>query len=206
MNYYRWIFFPLIFGLLLAAVLPITFAIIGLPSLGFGALLGLICGALAGFGIQFYNEYQTKKIVSDPSNKDFDINQKEILALFYGADESFDLCVQFISEKLNAKAGFSDRSQGIIEARTRMSWDSNGNNVKIFVRKLTENLTEIEIATTPAIPSSFMDMGGGVRIIEEAREYFESLNGEVRENALPPSSIIPIELNSEEDSKVKIDR
>jgi hypothetical protein len=61
MSFYRWILFPLICAVLLTITLGISFAIVGIPLVSLGLLLGFVLGAIMGLSLQIYNDYKTKK-------------------------------------------------------------------------------------------------------------------------------------------------
>lgn len=204
MNIYRWILFPILSAVLLSFTLTICLIAIGFPMVGFAIVLGFIVGGLMGLVLQFYNEYQTRKVLPQASENDFEVDQIKQFAVFYDFNETFDLCLEFIKQYPKAKLKNSNPSEGLIEAKTRMGWNSNGSNFRLKIKKITENTTEIEISTNPKLPGSFADCGEGLKIIRNLQEFTEQKNYQKTHNLLTEESEIPVGVYFNEVNNVRV--
>jgi hypothetical protein len=197
MKFYRWVIIPLISAMLLSVSLGISFIIIGFPLIKFGFLLGFITGGLIGFGLQIFNEYKTKIFLPNATEIDFDVVQNKVFTLFTSYDETVSICMKFLKQNLSAKIRHHDFSTGVIEAKTRMGWKTNGNIVKFELRKITEDTTEIEFSTKPAF-------GEGIKIVEKLNDFLLT-EGEKREfNTLGESREISIDRIFDTTSKMPV--
>lgn len=69
---------------------------------------------------------------------------------------------------------------GTIKAKTKITWKSFGEVIKISTQDLGNNQTLIEIKSSPFIPTAIIDYGKGLENVETIVNYIESeLNGEV---------------------------
>ncbi len=184
MNFYRWVIFPLISAILLSLSLGICFIAIGFPLIKFGFLLGFVTGGLIGFGLQLFNEYQTKRVFPKAFGNDFEVGQNKTFTMFIGYDETVSLCLKFIKQNLKAKIKYQDYSSGVIEAKTKMGWKSDGNIISFEIRKITEDTTEIEVSTKPLLPTALADFGEGLKIVGNLTDFFQIENEKRKFNAL----------------------
>lgn len=174
MSLYRWVLFPLISAILLSISLGVCFMAIGYPLIKFGFLLGFITGAIIGFGLQLFNEYKTRKVLPMAAEGDFEVVQGKIFTMFTGYDETVALCMKFLEQNPEAKIKHNDKLMGKIEAKTKMGWNTNGNIMNFEIRKITEYATEIEVSTKPSFPTTLVDFGEGLEILEKLDNFFQS--------------------------------
>lgn len=173
MKINRYIKFPLIFIVLYA----VFGGFVGDFSLTSG-LVGIIVGAVFGFGMQYYSDYKVLRVKPDATEKDFDVRQKQTFVLFYDYDTAFDLCLESIEYLEKGKLKHADKFAGNIKAKTGVSWTSFGNAVEFKVSKLTEYTAEVEILTRPISPTILIDNGKGLEIIENIKDFFQRKNDE----------------------------
>jgi hypothetical protein len=174
MKISRYIKFPLIFIVLYGLYFGLFTA---KPSLSL-MLVGVIFGAVFGFGIQFYSDYKVRQVKPDATEKDFDVRQEQTFILFYDYDKVFDLCLESIEYLEKGKLKHADKFAGNIKAKTGVSWTSFGNAVEFKVSKLTEYTAEVEILTRPIVPTTLIDNGKGLEIIENLKDFFQRKNDE----------------------------
>jgi hypothetical protein len=174
MKISRYIKFPLIFIVLYAIYFGVF---VGGFSLTTG-LVGIIFGAVFGFGIQFYSDYKVKQIKPDATEKDFDVRQKQTFILFYDYDKAFDLCLESTEYIEKAKLKHADKLSGTIKAKTGMTWRTFGVNIDFKVSKLTDYSAQIEVSTSPFVPTTLVTYGEELRIISEISEFFQRKNDE----------------------------
>jgi hypothetical protein len=174
MKISRYIKFPLIFVVLYAIYFGVF---VGDFSLTTG-LVGIIFGAVFGFGIQFYSDYKVRQVKPDATEKDFDVRQNQTFVLFYDYDKAFDLCLESIEYLEKGKLKHANKFAGKINAKTGVSWTSFGNAVEFKVSKLTEYTAEVEISTRPIVPTTLIDNGKGLEIIGNVKDFFRWKNDE----------------------------
>ncbi|MDY6896928.1 MAG: hypothetical protein SWZ49_02480 [Cyanobacteriota bacterium] len=77
-----------------------------------------------------------------------------------------------------------DLAAGTIKAKTKMSWKSFGEVIKISTQTLGNGQILVEIKSSPFIPTNVIDYGKGLENVETIVSYIKSeLNGEVLVNS-----------------------
>jgi hypothetical protein len=174
MKISRYIKFPLIFIILYAIYFSVF---VGGFSLTTG-LVGIIFGAVFGFGIQFYSDYKVKQIKPDATEKDFDVRQNQTFILFYDYDRAFDLCLESIEFVKKAKVKYADKLSGTIKAKTGMTWRTFGVNIDFKVSQLTDYSAQIEVSASPIVPTTLVTYGEELKVISEISDFFQRKNDE----------------------------
>ena len=73
-----------------------------------------------------------------------------------------------------------DLQNGTLRAKTRMTWKSFGEVIKISTQSVDNGKTLIEIKNSPFIPTNVIDYGKGLENVETIVNYIKSeLNGAV---------------------------
>jgi hypothetical protein len=170
MRISRYIKFPLIFAIIHSLVFPL---------LGWSFVSAFIYGAIFGLVIQFYSDYRTRKALPGANEEDFGVRQKRNLVLFCDYDQAFDLCLESINYLRKGKLKDKNYLDGIIKAKTGMSWQNWGNKIDFRIIRLTENTTEIEIMTTPVLWTTQVDFGEGLKALQTLKEFFDNKNEEI---------------------------
>ena len=70
----------------------------------------------------------------------------------------FDICIKTI-EKIPAKVLKSDKTHGVIVAKTHMSLRSFGEKISVNLNKLTENSTQVQISSKSLVPTTIINSG-----------------------------------------------
>jgi hypothetical protein len=174
MKISRYIKFPLLFIVLYAIYFGVF---VGNFSFTAG-LAGIIFGAVFGFGIQFYSDYKVRQVNPDATEKDFDVRQKQTFILFYDDDKAFDLCLESIDYIDKGKIKNADKFTGIIKAKTGITWRTFGLNIDFKVSKLTDYSTQIEVSTSPFVPTTLVTYGEGLKVIDQISSFFRCKNDE----------------------------
>lgn len=163
-------------------------------------------GAIIGILLQIINDYTTRKTESEGSEQDFAPFQNRTISLLCGFEKAFELCLESVGQLKKGKTDLVDKENGFIKAGTGMSLRSFGNTVEFKLKTITENLTEIEISTNPAVPTTIVDYGESIKIVKTLIEFFEAKNSELNYKQLEANSVIPIEIyesNSPSKTNVK---
>jgi hypothetical protein len=174
MKISRYIKFPLIFVVLYAIYFGVF---VGDFSLTTG-LVGIIFGAVFGFGIQFYSDYKVRQVKPDATEKDFDVRQNQTFILFYDYDTAFDLCLESIAFVKKGKLKNADKFTGTIKAKTGITWRTFGANLGFKVSKLTDFTTQIEVSASPKVPTTLVSYGEELQIINSVKSFFQRKNDE----------------------------
>lgn len=160
-------------------------------------LLGwLVYGVIFGIGTQIYSDYKTRKVKPNAIEKDFSVRQKQATFLLFDYDEAFDLCLKSVETLRKGKVKVADKKLGLIRAKTGISWSSYGKTIELNLKPTTENLTEIEIFTRPALRTVLVDNGKGLETIKALTDFFDSKNEEVNCKLFEAKQSIPINIVS----------
>ena len=190
MNISRYIIIPLIFGLV-TMLYSLFFSFE--PTLS-KLLTAFSIGAILGIVLQIFNDYKTRKTNSEATEQDFTPYQNRTLSLLCSFERAFDLCLEAVGQLKKGTTDLVNKEQGFIKAKTGMSLSSFGNTVEFKLKAITENLTEIEISTNPAVPTTVIDYGESIKIVKTLIEFFESKNTELNYKQLEANSVVPIEI------------
>jgi hypothetical protein len=174
MKLNRYIKFPLIFIVLYTVYFGIF---VGEFSLNIG-LVGVIFGAVLGFGIQFYSDYKVRQIKPDATEQDFGVRQKQTFILFYDYDKAFDLCLESIGFVKKGTLKTADKFAGKISAKTGITWRTFGTNIDFKISKLTDFTTQIEVSASPKVPTTLVSYGEELRILNSVNSFFQRKNDE----------------------------
>jgi hypothetical protein len=189
MKISRYIKFPLIFIVLYAIYFSVF---VGGFSLTTG-LVGIIFGAVFGFGIQFYSDYKVKQLKPDATEKDFDVRQNQTFILFYDYDKAFDLCLESIDYIEKGRIKNADKFTGTIKAKTGITWRTFGVNIDFKVSKLADYSTQIEVSTSPFVPTTLVTYGEELKTINRISDFFRQKNDEKNLRNLEEKTEIPID-------------
>ncbi|MGB3761182.1 MAG: hypothetical protein WBA07_33220 [Rivularia sp. (in: cyanobacteria)] len=138
-----------------------------------GILSGLLMAAFT-----YFSDQKLKKKRFDISNT----NPRQSRKISVNATVSQAIA---ISEKailfLNRSAiKEKDLQNGTLRAKTRMTWKSFGEVIKISTQSVDNGKTLIEIKNSPFIPTNVIDYGKGLENVETIVNYIKSeLNGAV---------------------------
>lgn len=196
MKLSRYIKFPLIFGLLtMLNALFFSFE----PTLS-KLLISFSVGAVIGIVLQIFNDYKTRQTEVEATEQDFVPYQNRTISLLCSFEKAFELCLEAVGQLKKGKTDLADKENGFIKAGTGMSLRSFGNTVEFKLKTITENLTEIEISTNPAVSTTIIDYGESIKIVKTIIEFFEAKNIELNYKQLEANSVIPIEIYEQNSS------
>ncbi len=138
-----------------------------------GIVFGLIMAALS-----YYFDQKLHKKGIDTSNTS--PRQSRKMSVNSTISELMPICEQAIISLNRAVIKEKDLTTGTIKAKTRMTWRSFGEVIKISTQSLGDNETLIEIKSSPFIPTAIIDYGKGLENVETIVSYIKSeFNGEV---------------------------
>lgn len=181
MKYIR-IFFlsALFFGVWMGIVYSFQFGntYIALTS---AAVAGIVFGLIMA-AFSYFSDQRLQKKGIDTSNTS--PRQSRKISVYGTTSEIMSVCERAILSTNRAAIKQKDLIAGNITAKTKMSWKSFGENIKISTQNLADNKTLIEIKSSPFIPTTMIDYGKGLENVETIVSYIKSeLNGEVSVNS-----------------------
>lgn len=160
-------------------------------------LLSFIYGAVFGVGMQIYSDYRTRKIKPDAGEKDFDIQQTKQKFLLCSYDEAFNLCLESVTFLKKGNVTYSDQENGIIAAKTGMTWNSFGTDIDFRLKSITDNATEISISAKPILATTLIDGGESVEAVKTITDFLARKNEDLNYKILEEKFEIPIEYISQ---------
>lgn len=186
MKINRWIYVPLNLGLSYV----IVYFICGFVKSWQDFVFYFVVGSGFGFVIQLWSDIRAKKISGKDTEEIHKVRQNRKITLFLDYERSFELCKEAVQSLNPAKIKKEDFENGILTARTRMNWNSFGTLINLNLKKINQNLTEIEISTRPVVKSTIVDYGESWKISEDICSYLKSEDAEINKNLLVESASI----------------
>ena len=179
-----WIYFPLI--IILSYVLPrILFG-----DSGLSILFWLIYGAAFGFGLLIWNNYKAKKVAGTDNPEIYEPRQRRVITVLLDYQKAFKICRQAVDSLNPAKIKVENFSDGILKFRTPYNWHTFGHNVTVNLKKLNENLTEIEISTVPIPRTALISSGYSWKVVEDFCNFVKAEDAEINQKVLVESAEI----------------
>ena len=175
-----------------------------LPTLVMNSVLTLnhflfwfIYGVVFGIGMQIYSDYRTRKIKPDAGEKDFEIQQTKSIFLLCNYHETFNLCLESVTFLKKGNVTLANQENGLITAKTGMTWNSFGTNIEFSLKSITENATEITILAKPILATTLIDGGESVEAVKTISDFLARENEDLNYKFLEEKFEIPIEFNSQ---------
>ena len=188
MKLSRWIYFPLI--IILAYVLPQLF----FGDSIFFVTFWLIYGAIFGFGLLLWTDYKARKVNETDDPEIYKPRQHRVLTVLLDYQKAFDVCFEAVESLNPAKIGIKNPADGIIKFTTRMNWNSFGHNATVNLKKINDNLTEIEISTVPIPRTALISSGYSYKCVEEFCRFVRKKDAEINQKVLAESAVILAEV------------
>lgn len=157
-------------------------------------------GAIIGIILQIYNDYKIRETEVEATEEQFATHQTRRISLLCDFDEAFELCIKSIEDLKKGRIELTDHKNGLIKAKTGMSFNSFGNIIEFNLKAITEILTEIEISTKPFVSITLIDYGKSIKIVKTLTDFFDAKNNEFSYRQLESKSIIPIEIYEQDSS------
>ena len=170
----------LLSGLFLGVCMTIVY------SFQFGDFyIGLITGLTLGFffglfnaGFSYYSDQKLKKKGIDTANTS--PRQSRKMSVDATVSEAIAVSEKAILSLNRSVIKDKDLTAGTIKAKTKITWKSFGEVIKISTQSSGESQTLIEIKSSPFMPTNVIDYGKGLDNVETIVNYIKSnLNGEV---------------------------
>jgi hypothetical protein len=206
MKISRWIYVPLATSLTYAFFMSIVGWIFD-GHLRFGKFVyWLLSGALIGFVGQYLSNRKAKKVSGNKDERAFDVYQNRSLVLLTSYKKAFDLCREAVLGLKRGKIKSEDFQNGAIAGKVALNWDTWGEIIDIDLRKINENLTEIEISVSPALRTMLASHGRSWKIAEDICLYLKEKDAELNKKVLADSVSIMEDVYIKPFQKEKIER
>ncbi len=177
MKYIR-IFFlsALFFGVWMGIVYTFQFGNVYI-ALTSAAIAGIVFGIIMA-AFSYFSDQKLKKKGIDTSNTS--PRQFRKMSVNRTISEVIPICEQAILSLNRAVIKEKDLKTGTIKAKTKITWRSFGEIIKISTQSLGDDETLIEIKSSPFIPTNVIDYGKGLENVETIVSYIKSeFDGEV---------------------------
>ncbi|BAY80742.1 hypothetical protein NIES267_01990 [Calothrix parasitica NIES-267] len=146
-----------------------------------GSIYGLSAGIVFGLfnaGFSYFADQRLKKKGINTNNTN--PRQSRKISVDGTVGEAIAVSEKAILSLNRAVIKEKDLTAGTIKAKTRITWKSFGEVIKISTQSLADGQTLIEIKNSPFIPTNVIDYGKGLENVETIVSYLKSeLNGEV---------------------------
>lgn len=101
------------------------------------------------------------------------VKQQQEIIIQRPFNETVNLCRKSI-EKYNGKKLTTDPTEGIIQGRIGVSWQSWGEKIMIKLDELNSEETVVTITSKPLLPTTVIDYGKNKRNITRLTKYIET--------------------------------
>ncbi|HEX8368359.1 MAG TPA: hypothetical protein VF604_07440 [Pyrinomonadaceae bacterium] len=201
MKISRWIYLPLYF-----VVAYVLMHFLFDKSISADWLLYYaVSGAAVGFVTMLWNDAIARKVTGRRNNEEiYIVRQRRTLTLLLNYRKAFECCREAVDDLNPAKIKEESPESGVIKFRTRMKWHSFGDIVTINLKKINENLTEVEIRTRPIPRTILSGTGDSWKYVEDICDYLKERDAKINKKVLVDSAAILDEVYVKPFQKEKI--
>ncbi|HEX8639141.1 MAG TPA: hypothetical protein VF692_13820 [Pyrinomonadaceae bacterium] len=147
-------------------------------------LWNFVVFAVFGFAMLFYNDYKARKLSGESNGDAYKARQKRTVLIFANYDKAFDSCLDSISVLQKPKIKQKNKSEGIIEIKTGMNWNTFGNKVAYKLKKLTDVSTEVELNIEPFVRTVLIDNGESFKRVNAINEFLDDINKDINRKSV----------------------
>ncbi len=168
----------------LAIAVPL--AVLGgmIGSVLFGVPMGLVYGVASGllyggsmslvFGL--LHGRSVKRITSDESQEAMGVHHVRSVELQLPYDKVFDLCLESLGQINKCGIRNENRSQGIIMAKSGVSWKSWGEAISFQINEAGDDGTQVEISSRPVLRTTLVDCGKNLENVIKITGFLSTHN------------------------------
>lgn len=146
-----------------------------------GSIAGLFAGITFGLfnaAFSYFSDRRLKKKGIDTSNTS--PRQTRKISVDCSISEVMPICEKAILSINRAAIKQKDLQNGTLRAKTKISWRTFGEVIKISAKSIGDSETLIEIKSSPFIPTAVIDYGKSLENVETIVSYIKSeFDGEV---------------------------
>ena len=124
------------------------------------------------FFVGYWHKRKTKKM-KEKTGEEVGPVQTKSSSLEGSFDDAFKKSIEAL-KVINAQVKVSDLEQGAIDATTRISWKSFGENLKVHLETNEEGKVNVAITSKPKWPLTLVDYGKGKQNVNSFTEALRS--------------------------------
>ncbi|HEX8248891.1 MAG TPA: hypothetical protein VF599_12005 [Pyrinomonadaceae bacterium] len=151
-----------------------------------------------------WNDAIARKITGRNDKEIYIVRQQRNLTLLLNYQKAFECCREAVDELNPAKIKEDSPESGVIKFRTRMKWHNFGDIITINLKKINENLTEVEIRMRPIPRTIVSGTGESWKYAEDICNYLKERDAEINKKVLVDSAAILDEVYLKPFQKEKI--
>ena len=169
----RLIMIPIVFGLIIATPGTLFEWFQGEPShlLLRHAIEGWLVGGGVGGILVLIHLLLVKRITGKLSASACDVFQERAIVLQAPYDLAFDLSKESLDELRWHTIKTENRATGEIKAQTPFSTTTWGEHISFKIKRVTEQLTQVEVSSKPIWRIMIIDFCNNLRNVEEISKY-----------------------------------
>lgn len=203
MKINRWILVPLIFAIFYTLWMLILGQGVGWRS----ALFLLVSGAVMGLLIQYISYTTARRVSKDKDARAYDVYQTRNLVVLTDYETAFNFCREAVSFSLTrGKIKDEDFQNGKLKAVNRIGLGSYWATIDFNLKKINENLTEIEFFISPVIKTQMVSDGKSWLIAESIYDYIKQKDTEINKKVLADSVSIMEDVYVKPFQKKKVEK
>lgn len=114
---------------------------------------------------------------SDPFRyleRGLDVYQSKTLCVESNFDDVFESCISSLQQLAKCQIQRQDRTMGVIEAQTGMSWKSCGEKVLFIISKDGDNRCKLTVSSRPSVVTTLVDYGKNADNIKTIVDFFSN--------------------------------
>jgi len=147
-----------------------------LAGLQAGIFFGFFFGFFMSLTLSFHHNQSVKRIIKqmslEESEEAYGVYHVRNIELRLPYDKAFDFCAESLNLIKRCKITKEDRSQGKIDARAGMTWDTWGDVISFEVRKIDSDRTQVIVSSKP-LHGQLLDDGKNLKNIERTSSFLK---------------------------------
>ena len=190
MKINRWIYTPFYIAVFFALNIFLFNWILGRPVDFESFVIWLIWGIFNGFLCLYISDVNARRISKGEDQRAFSVKQDRSLVLLMSYEKAFNLCRESVVLIKRGKIKNENVINGTINAKSKISWDTWGEKIDFNLKKINENLTEVEIFVYPSVKTVIVSDGGGWKIAETICNFLKEKDAEINKKVLVESAAV----------------
>lgn len=186
----RWIYVPLGNSVFFATLNAICRLIIDLPFTFYTVLSWLFAGALMGFLFLYLAQRKGRSFSKNNDESTLDVEQNRTLVALLNYEKTFQVCREAILSLGEGTVKTEDFQKGEIHGLSRISRNSARQKSEIRLKKINENLIEIEVFVRPVRKGIVVASGFSWKTAEDICEFIKKQDAEINKKVLVASTAV----------------
>jgi hypothetical protein len=154
---------------------------------------------------------RSRTVSKDKDKRAFDVRQRRTLVVLVNYEKAFELCREALLSLERGKIKTKDLQNGTIHGVNALDWKTFWKNkfwgtIDFNLKKINENLTEIEISIDPMMQTMIVSNGQSWKIAEDLCDYLREKDAEINQKVLVDSTMILEDIYVKPFHKEKVER